>query len=448
MDRKHPGFKPKKPHQHKALKFPKGFLWGAATSSHQVEGWNDNNDWWDWEHMPGTIADGQLSGRGPDHYHEFRKDFDLLEEMHLNSYRMSLEWSRINPEPGVFDEEEIEHYKEVLSDLKSRGIKVMLTLWHFTLPTWFAEKGGFEQRKNISYFLAYVKRCVFEFEPYVDFWNTINEPNIYTMMSYQFGLWPPGIKNNWKAYKVFHNLAITHKKSYDIIHRFAQKTPEVGIAHNVTSFYVYNRRSITDWLSVNIVDWVWNHWFLEKTKGHHDFLGLNYYVHKRVKGIGLKNWAALAVENQGEGRERSDLEWEIFPPGFFDSLVNMSEHKLPIYVTENGISTLNDHQRARYLISYVKELYHAIKSGVDIRGYFHWSLLDNFEWDKGYKSRFGLVEVDYATLNRTIKGSGKLYGRIAETNQIEHALLRFIGHAISPEDVLKNLSPEAKASEE
>ncbi len=444
MEKMHPGFEPKKPHLHKPLKFPKGFLWGAATSSHQVEGYNDKNDWSEWEQIKGAIADGQFSGRGPDHYHLFREDFDLAEEMHLNSYRMSLEWSRINPEEGVFDEKEIEHYKTVLQDLQSRNIKVMLTLWHFTLPVWFAKKGGFADKKNLKHFYDYVKKCVFEFEPYVDFWNTINEPNIYTMMSYQLGVWPPGVKNNFTAFKVFHNLAIVHKKTYDIIHQNAQNEVQVGIAHNVTSFYVYNRRSLTDWISVNMADWAWNHWFLEKTKGHHDFLGVNYYVHKRVKGIGLKNWQVLAVENQGEGRERSDLEWEIFAPGFFDALVNMSDYNIPIYVTENGISTLNDHQRARYLISYLKELFHAIKSGVDIRGYFHWALLDNFEWDKGYKSRFGLIAVNFETLKRTIKGSGKLYGRIAQMNQIEHELLRFTGHAIAPEDVLKNLPPEAE----
>jgi beta-glucosidase len=438
--RKHPGFVPKKPHKHEPYPFPKGFLWGAATSSHQVEGWNDKNDWWEWEHQQGTIADGQMSGRGPDHYHRYEQDFDFLEEMNLNAYRMSIEWSRINPEKGKFDANEIDHYIKVLKSLKARGIKVMLTLHHFTLPAWFADMGGFEKRGNVQYFLNYVEKVVPLFRPYVDFWITINEPNIYTMMSYLFGNWPPGKKSKWAAYKVYDNLARAHKEAYRIIHSFDdERTIPVGIAHNVTSFYVYNRRSLIDWAAVNIVDWVWNHWFLEKTKGYHDFLGINYYVHKRIKGIKMENLAVLLQDNQGEGRERTDLDWEIFAPGFFDGLMGMKEHKLPIYITENGISTLNDHQRARYLISYLKELYHAIKGGVDVRGYFHWSLLDNFEWDKGYKSRFGLVEVNYGTLERRLRGSGKLYGRIAKMNKIEHVLMRFIGHAVSPEDVLEKL---------
>jgi beta-glucosidase len=438
-EKQHPTFKPKKPHQHQALEFPQSFLWGAATSSHQIEGWNEKNDWWKWEQQQGTIADGQTSGRGSDHYHQYQKDFNFIDEMNLNAYRMSIEWSRINPEEGVFDEKEIQHYKDVLEDLNNRGVKVMLTLWHFTLPTWFEDKGGFTKKKNVKFFVDYVERCAKEFNNYVDTWNTINEPNIYTMMSYLFGLWPPGEKSTWKAYKVFHNLAHAHNKSYEAIKNSSKHPKPVGFAHNVTSFYVYNRDSFVDWASVKFIDWVWNHWFLEKTKGHHDFLGINYYVHKRVKGIGLKNWQVLAQDNQGEGRERSDLDWEIFAPGFFDALVNMQEYEIPIYVTENGISTLNDHQRARYLVSYLKELYHAIKSGVDVRGYYHWSLMDNFEWDKGYKSRFGLVEVNYDDLSRRLRGSGKLYGRIAQENKIEHKLLRFVGHAVSPEDILKDL---------
>lgn len=436
MKHKHPGFIPKKPHQHKSMDFPPGFLWGAATSAHQVEGWNDNNDWWNWEHRAGTIADGQISGRGPDHYHHFREDFDLAEKMHHNSHRLSIEWSRINPQEGEFSEEAVEHYIEVLKDLKARGMKVMLTLHHFTNPIWFAKKGGFEKRNNIYYFTKYVEYIVPKLKAYVDFWVTINEPNVYTMMSYMLGIWPPGKTSNLLAYRVFDHLAITHRLAYEIIHELAGEDVQVGLAHNVTSFYAYNKHALSDWLSVRLADWGWNHYFLEKTKGYHDFLGLNYYVHKRANRIGLKYWATLMRDDAGEGRERTDLDWEIFAPGIFDALVDMSEHQLPIYITENGISTLNDHQRARYIISYLKEVYHAIHSGVDVRGYFHWSLLDNFEWDKGYKSRFGLIEVDFQTLERKIKGSGKIYGQICRDNKISHDLMRFIGHKVSPEDVL------------
>ncbi len=442
MERKHPGFKPKETHQHKSLKFPKDFLWGAATSSHQVEGWNDNNDWWDWEHKAGTIADGQMSGRGPDHFHKYKEDYTLLEKLSLNSYRLSIEWSRVMPLPRVFDEKAIQVYVDMLKELKSKNMQVMLTLHHFSNPIWFAEMGAFEKQKNLHYFIAYVEKVVPIFKPYVDLWITINEPNIYAMMSYMLGIWPPGKTSNRTAYKVFSHLAELHKDTYDIIHEQCGGKTKVGFANNVTSFYLYNKRSFKDWMIGNFSDWSWNHWFMEKTKGHHDFLGVNYYVHKRIKNITIKNWKSLMMDDQGEGRERTDLDWEIFAPGIFDALVDMQEYKLPIYITENGISTLNDHQRARYIISYLKEVYHAIKSGVNVKGYFYWSFLDNFEWDKGYKSRFGLVEVNYKTLERTIKPSALLYQRIAKTNQIEHDLLRFIGHGISPKDVIAHLESE------
>ncbi len=446
-NRKHPGFIPKEPHQHKPLDFPEHFLWGAATSAHQIEGWNDKNDWWEWEHKSGTIADGQLSGRGPDHYHLYKKDHDLLEALSLGAYRLSIEWSRIEPTPGKFNEEAIQHYHDVLADLKRRGIKVMLTLHHFTIPQWFARKGGFEKRRNVADFVRYAERCFDEYRDLVDFWITINEPNIYSMMSYLLGIWPPGKISYWSCYNVFANLAAAHKEVYKYMH--AQKADvQVGVAMNVTSFYNYNNRSLFGWLSVNVMDWVWNHWFLEKTAGTHDYLGMNYYVHKRVKGISSRNLGALMRDNQGEGRERTDLDWEIFAPGFFDALVNYSQYKLPIYVTENGISTLNDHERARYIVSYVKELYHAVKTGVDVRGYFYWSLMDNFEWDKGYKSRFGLVKVDYRTLEREIRASARLYGRIAERNGIEHDLLRFVGHGVDPEAFLKERQSEEGEPEE
>src|SRR3989338_5269073 len=170
MKRKHPGFQPKEVHKHEALHFPKSFLWGSATSAHQVEGWNENNDWWEWEHKEGTITNGQLSGRAADHYHQFMNDFALAEELNQNVHRLSIEWSRICPEAGEYDQKQVDHYLMVLQDLKRRNIKIMLTLHHFTNPIWFAEIGGFEKAKNIRHFLDYVNFILPQVAPYVDFW--------------------------------------------------------------------------------------------------------------------------------------------------------------------------------------------------------------------------------------------------------------------------------------
>ncbi len=431
--RHHPGFSPKPEHQHESLHFPHGFLWGAATSAHQVEGWNDNSDWWDWEHRAGTIADGQLSGRAADHYHKFHQDFDTVQELAQNIHRLSIEWSRIEPSMGNFDQEQIDHYIAVLSDLKERGIQTMVTLHHFTNPKWFAKMGGFEKRQNVELFLRYVKRVVLDLQPYVDYWITINEPNVYVLMSYMLGLWPPGKTNKLAGYRVFKHLALAHKRAYHLIHDLIRSTDvRVGYANNVISFAPENHHSLIEWFAVRFMDWIWNHFFIERTKGTHDFLGMNYYVHRRLRRSRLGKISDL-VDGVDEGREQSDLDWEVFPPGLYDALLDMHEYHLPIFITENGISTVNDDRRSRYIVSYLKELYHAIQNGVDVKGYLYWSLLDNFEWDKGFKARFGLVEVDFASLDRRIRTSAYVYKRICKENAIHHDLLRFIGHEAKPQ---------------
>lgn len=415
------------------MHFPNGFLWGSATSAHQVEGWNDNNDWWQWEHRAGTIADGQLSGRSTDHYHRFKEDFDIVQQLEQNIHRLSIEWSRIEPSMGQFDQDQIDHYKQVLSDLKQRGIQTMVTLHHFTNPRWFAKMGAFEKRKNIDLFLRYVKRVVLELQPFVDYWITINEPNVYVLMSYLLGAWPPGNTGKRLGYKVYKNLAVAHKRAYHLIHDLLRtESVSVGYANHVISFAPENHHSLVEWCVVRFMDWIWNHFFIERTKGTHDFLGMNYYVHRRLRRSSLGNIRDL-VDGVDEGREQSDLDWEIFPPGLYDALLDMDEYHLPIFITENGISTLNDDRRSRYIVSYLKELYHAIQSGVNVKGYFYWSLLDNFEWDKGFKARFGLVDVDFATLNRRIRSSAFVYKRICKENAIHHDLLRFIGHEAKPQ---------------
>lgn len=437
MIRRHPTFEPKPAHQHDPLRFPDGFWWGTATSAHQVEGWNDNNDWWEWEHQRGTIADGQLSGRAADHYHLYREDTELMARLHQNAYRFSLEWSRIEPEPGKFNRLQLEHYFSVLQELKRHHIHPAMTLHHFTNPLWFSKMGGFASRENTERFLRYAEQVISYYHPYVDLWITINEPNIYVLMGYLLGLWPPGLKNKRKAWQVYNNLAWAHRRLYEMIHN-RQPRAMVGCALNVISFTPAEKHSPLQWLNVRGIDWLWNHWFLEKTHAYHDFIGVNYYVHKRIKGFRPRDWTRYETEQQ-ESREHSDLEWEIFPPGFSDALSDMASYRLPLYVTENGISTLNDHRRARYIVAYLKELYHAIRSGVNVKGYFHWSLLDNFEWDKGFKARFGLVEVDFRTLQRRVRGSAQVYAEIARKNAIEHELLQFVGHGVSPRQVLQTL---------
>lgn len=424
---------PKPKHDHHPLVFPEGFLWGAATSAYQVEGGN-TNDWSKWEE---NFPEDRKSGTGPNQYELYEDDFDLAEKFNHNAHRLSVEWSRIEPKEGQFSEEALEHYCRVLKALKKRGMKVMLTLHHFTNPIWFAEKGGFENRNTLKYFQRYVRKIVPYFKDNVDFWITINEPSVYTMLGYLVEFWPPQKKSKWAAIKVFFNLAAAHKIAYKEIHEVIHDA-KVGIAQNVTSFNCFHHHSLKENITVWFLDLLNNHMFYKITgKKYHDFLGLNYYFNRYVS-LNSHTLLPSLVDVALTKKDVSDLGWEIHPDGIFDVLMDFSDYHLPIYITENGLASTNDDRRCRFLISYLKEIYHAIVSGIDVKGYFHWSLIDNFEWADGYNPRFGLIEVDYQTQKRLPRPSAYVFSNIIKHNAINHHLMRFIGHTITAEEVLKN----------
>ncbi|MFH2063305.1 MAG: glycoside hydrolase family 1 protein [bacterium] len=420
-----------RPHIHETRKFPEGFLWGTATSSHQVEGGNVANDWYLWE-KAGHVTDGQVSGQACDQYNRYEEDLDLAAELGNNAHRLSIEWSRVETSDGQFDQDEILHYRRVLEALRKRGVTVMVTLWHFTLPQWFAERGGWESRDAVSKFARYADRMAAELGDLVDLWITINEPIVYLGQSYGTGAWPPGRRSVWRLVRVFMRLAHAHRAAYVTLHRRLDSDgyrARVGIAKNVVTYEPYRRYSEVDSLFIRLADRLFNHQFFIWTRKRHDFIGVNYYFHYRIRYRPTKV-SSFFHEVHTENREVSDLGWEINPDGMFDALMSMSRYGLPIYVTENGIASADDGKRPRALVGMVKEVYHAIKAGVDVRGYFHWSLLDNFEWEKGYDGRFGLVAVDFKTQQRTPRRSFYVYQDICRNNGIRHELLRFLGHGI------------------
>jgi beta-glucosidase len=425
---------PKPKHDHHLLQFPKGFLWGAATSGHQVEGNNFYNDWWEWEqHQPPS----KRSGRAADQYHRYAEDFDLAKQFSHNAHRLSIEWSRIEPVEGHFNLEEIEHYKKVLKALKDRGFTVMLTLHHFTNPLWFTKKGGWESLLAPFYFERFVKRITPELKDYVDLWVTINEPGVYVYQGYINGIWPPHKKSPLSAVRVTWNMARAHKRAYRAIHKISPKA-QVGIAHNVLTYDAYHHHSFWEIAFQFGLDVSTNHLFYKlTTKNTHDFLGLNYYFNEYISFNGDSRVPSV-VDIATTNKAVSDLGWEIFPQGIFDILVDFSDYHKPIYITENGLASTNDDRRCRFLIGYLQEIYHAISAGVDVRGYFHWSLIDNFEWSDGFDPRFGLIEVDYTNLKRIPRPSAFIYKDIIEQNGIPHSLLRFLGHTVEAVDVLKH----------
>ncbi len=379
--------------------FPKNFLWGSATSSYQVEGGIDNCDW----------SDKFPAGKACDHYNQYESDFDLIKELNQNAYRFSLEWSRIEKKEGEFDQKEIEHYRNFLKSLKKRGIKTMVTLHHFTSPIWFSEKGGWASSKSPFYFNRFAEKMVKEYGDLVDLWITINEPLIYCSKSFLKGDWPPFKKNIFSFRKALKNQILAHKEVYNNFHKIKNEI-KVGIAKNNQFFEPYNKKSILDKFVCFLGDYFWNEYFLSKVENYLDFIGLNYYFYNKIKfPYILKN----------ENKLTSDLGWEIFAEGIYHVLLDVGEYNLPIYITENGLADKDDKNREFFIKSHLTWISKAIEEGANIKGYFHWSLLDNFEWDKGFDPRFGLIEIDYSNLYRKIRPSAFSYSKICQNNYIK-----------------------------
>lgn len=414
-----------------AMVFPQGFLWGSATSAHQVEGDNVHSDWWVYEQHPGHVQRGEKSGRACDHYHRFAEDFDLCRSMGHGAHRFSLEWARIEPREGRFDEGAIAHYHAVLDALEVRGITPFVTVHHFTTPAWFADRGGFAREANLPWFERYCDLVARRFGARVRFWCTINEPAIFAMMGYLFGYFTPGHKSVWEFRRVMNNILAAHVICYHALKRAAPES-QVGLVKNLPFYTPHNPAQPLDRWAAAQHDWLYNAFFLEGIrtgrrlppigdgrvlaglKGSTDFWGLNYYNQSRCRW----NWP-IRTENAGEGHRMTQTAWAPYPPGLKANLLRLSRFRLPIYVTENGLATDDDEWRCAYLIEHLRQIGEAIAGGADVRGYFYWSLLDNFEWEDGWFPKFGLVAVDPGTLERTPKPSSRLYAGIIAANAVD-----------------------------
>jgi len=382
----------------KILEFPRGFLWGSATSAYQIEGGIENCDW----------AKFYPAGRGSDHYNRYEEDFDLLKKLNQTAFRFSIEWSRIEPKEGKFDEKELEHYWKILFALKLREIKTMVSLHHFTTPLWLAEMGGWANKKIVFYFSRFAERIFDEYRDLVDFWITINEPLNYASIGYLEGRWIPQKRNPILFFKVIRNQIATHKKVYEIFHK-TKSDVRVGNTESYCFFEPANPKSLLDKFSARLSHYFWNERFLNRIKNHLDFIGLNYYHHNKIK---------FPFLNRNKNKIVSDVDWEIYPQGIYWVLKWLKKYNLPIYITENGLADAKDKLRKNFIKDHLSWLHKAIKEGIDCRGYFHWSLMDNFEWEKGFEPRFGLVEINYKTLERKARPSANFYAEICKHNQL------------------------------
>jgi beta-glucosidase len=406
-------------------KFPQNFLWGAATSAHQVEGNNIHNDWWLAEQSH-TLR--EASGGACRHYELYTQDFQIAKELNHNCHRFSIEWSRIEPEEGKFDLSAIEHYRQVIEDLKKQEIEPVVTLFHFTNPIWFSKKGGWTNPKLNRYFLRFVERIVKEFATQVKFWITINEPLVYSSHSYLLGAWPPKEHSLFKTAKVTLNLAGAHVLAYRIIHKIYQEKllskPMVSISANLQAFEIC-RPTLKNKLALYLRHKLYNLYFIDELvrKGTLDYIGVNYYGRNLVdvENWGIKHLLLDTCMHNHHPLPKNSLGWEIYPEGLYKLLVALKEYNLPILITENGICTEDDNLRWDYIKGHLEATHKAIAQGVNVLGYIYWSLMDNFEWDKGFGPRFGLVYIDYQNQKRTIKPSARKFAQVAKSGEFDES---------------------------
>lgn len=427
--------------------FPRGFLWGTATSSHQVEGNNTNNNWYLWE-QEGHIVDGQHSGKACDWWAgRWREDFDRAVEDSQNAHRLSIEWSRVQPKPNRWDESALDHYRQMVRGLHERGLTPMVTLHHFTDPIWLAEMGGWENPEVVQCFETYVHKVVSALQEYVTLWCTINEPNVYATLGYLLGIFPPGKQELNATFGVMSNLIRGHAAAYHTIHKL-QPQARVGIAINFRGMKPAKAWSPLDVSIAKLISRLYNDIFpraatdglvrfitkrvrFPSAKGTQDFLGINYYTCESVAfdlfrpgELFAKRFFPPELELSPSGFISND------PQGLFEALKWGLQFKVPIIVTENGVEDANDTLRPRYLAQHIRQLWRGVNFNWPVKGYFHWTLVDNFEWERGWNQRFGLWELNVETQSRRRRPSADLYAAICKANALSSRMVAQYAPAI------------------
>jgi beta-glucosidase len=406
-----------------ARRFPDGFLWGCATAAHQVEGDNHNCDWWEFEQRGGILT-GDSADPACDQYRRFREDFALLGRLHNNAHRLSIEWSRVEPVQGEFDRAQIEHYREVLTELRTRGMTPMVTLHHFTSPLWFSRRGGWAASGAADAWLPFVRQVAEELGELAGLWCTINEPNIYAYQGWVAGEFPPGRRGDvLGVLRVLGNLRRAHTAACRQLHRLTPGVP-VGLAQHRWLMIPSDETRRRDRFAAGAAAFFMDRWpvgggrWAPVVQAPGDYIGLNHYTGSLVKFSARRIGEGFARRSNPPGLPESDFGWAVRPRWLRDCVEDLRPLGRPIYVTENGIAARDDRVRVEYLRGALGELWEAIQAGADVRGYFHWSSHDNFEWAHGYSMRFGLIGVDLASQERTVKPSGELFARIAAASAL------------------------------
>lgn len=412
--------------------FPHGFLWGTATASHQVEGGNSNNDWWEWEHEPGKIRDGSDSGDAAGWWRgNAESDLALAAEMGQNAHRLSIEWSRVEPSPGSYDDAALERYAAILEFARGLGLATMVTLHHFTLPRWVAERGGWLEAETVTRFSRFAEKVAERLAFHTDLWATINEPNVLAIMAYGGRRWPPGTGALSAGFRALANLLSAHAGAYAALRRLTPEIP-TGLVLNLPLFEPARAAHPLDRAAAWLQDWsfsgcvlaalrdgrlrpplAWSGRQLPGVGGSFDWLGLNYYGRLAVRFDPRSRELGRHVQSP---TIRSDwIDWgQPCPRGLTAQILRLATHGRPVYVTENGVFDNDDSVRPRFLTEHVAAVADAIAAGADVRGYFHWTLVDNFEWTEGWSTRFGLIELNRETGERRLRQSARVYADICK----------------------------------
>lgn len=427
----------------KRYKLPTNLLLGVATAATQIEGGDYNNNWYLWGEQ-GNIEGSASSLEACNHWNLLEEDTNLMKELKIETYRMSIEWSRIEPFEGEWSEEGIKHYVEEIDLLIKNNILPLITLHHFSSPNWIQDIGGWKNKKTIDYFVRFSRKVVEFLGDRVSEYGVINEPNVFANDTYMDGKFPGGEKGSVINYfRASKNLIKAHIKVYKMIHLVRKENEfkgftSVGVVHHLSYLELTTKKSFFK-LTKKFLDHSFHGIFLKgmiegkltfpffprriAEKGiYADYIGVNYYTRSMIspsKNISMMFGKVHYKENLSD-LEKTDLDWEIFPKGLNAVIKNVYEkYRLPIYITENGIADQNDTKRSKFIQEHLKEVINLINDGVDIQRYYYWSLMDNLEWNEGYGPRFGIINVNYETMERTILQSGYDYKKIIETRIIE-----------------------------
>ncbi len=420
--------------------FPRGFLWGTATAAYQVEGNNSNSNWYAWEQKQGKIIHGDKAGLACDWWNgRWREDFRRAADAAQNAHRMSVEWSRIQPAPDRWDEEALNRYVEMVRGLAELNMTPLITLHHYSDPQWFVDMGGWEREDAPGFFVKYVQKVVKALKDYVNLWCTFNEPNGYAAQGFMIGTFPPGKKDYNLGFKVIVNLVRAHAAAYRAIHQI-QVEARVGMANYYRSLQPAISWSPLDGLVTRLLRDLNNIFpsaatdgkvrFIAKSqqvpeaKGTQDFLGVDYYTRDYVSFDPFSRELFSRRFFRPEAEQSSTHFLANEPDGMYEALKWGLRYDVPIIVTENGIDDADDRIRPRYMAEHIYQVWRAVNFNWPVKGYFHWTLVDNFEWERGWTQRFGLWELDLETQARRKRPSADLYAEICRENGISDEMVR------------------------